>query len=166
MLCAHTCALPGAGRWLPQIVTGIIDSISKTVKNAPRGRQRGRLRNNLGTARIERVAANLITLAPKTLRRDAIQTFVAQETPILRIRCSDGSEGVGYSYTIGTGGSSIMSLLKDHLAPLLIGRDPDCIEAIWRDLIFHTHATHVGAVTSLDWDWDKIGSLSAACFEV
>jgi len=57
--------------------------------------------------------------------------------------------GVGYSYTIGTGGSSIMSLLKDHLAPLLIGRDPDCIEAIWRDLIFHTHATHVGAVTSL-----------------
>ena len=100
-------------------------------------------------ARIEHVEVNLITLAPKTLRRDAIQSFVAQETPILRIRCSDGSEGVGYSYTIGTGGSSIMSLLRDHLAPLLIGRDPDCIEAIWRDLVFHTHATHVGAITSL-----------------
>jgi L-alanine-DL-glutamate epimerase-like enolase superfamily enzyme len=78
---------------------------------------------------------SLITLAPKTLRRDAIQSFVAQETPIVRIKCSDGSEGVGYSYTIGTCGSSIMALLEDHLVPLLIGRDPDCIEAIWRDLM-------------------------------
>jgi L-alanine-DL-glutamate epimerase-like enolase superfamily enzyme len=101
------------------------------------------------TTRIEGVEVSLITLAPKTLRRDAIQSFVAQETPIVRIKCSDGSEGVGYSYTIGTGGSSIMALLEDHLVPLLIGRDPDCIEAIWRDLIFHTHATHVGAITSL-----------------
>lgn len=65
------------------------------------------------------------------------------------MRCSDGSEGVGYSYTIGTGGSSIMAMLQDHLIPRLIGQDPDRIEAIWRDLIFHTHATHVGAITSL-----------------
>jgi L-alanine-DL-glutamate epimerase-like enolase superfamily enzyme len=56
---------------------------------------------------------------------------------------------VGYSYTIGTGGSSIMALLKDHLVPRLIGQDPDRIEALWRDLLFHTHATHVGAITSL-----------------
>ena len=98
---------------------------------------------------IERVEADLITLLPKTTRHDAIQMFASQETPILRITCSDGSEGVGYCYTIGTGGSSIMALLKAHLVPLLIGRDPDCIEAIWRDLVFHTHATHVGAITSL-----------------
>jgi L-alanine-DL-glutamate epimerase-like enolase superfamily enzyme len=98
---------------------------------------------------IERVEVDLITLLPKRTRHDAIQTFAAQETPILRLTCADGSEGVGYCYTIGTGGSSIMALLKDHLAPLLIGRDPDRIEAIWRDLVFHTHATHVGAITSL-----------------
>ena len=98
---------------------------------------------------IERVEVDLITLLPKRTRHDAIQTFAAQETPILRLMCADGSEGVGYCYTIGTGGSSIMALLKDHLAPLLIGRDPDRIEAIWRDLVFHTHATHVGAITSL-----------------
>ena len=67
----------------------------------------------------------------------------------MRIRCDDGAEGVGYSYTIGTGGSSVVALLRDHLAPKLIGRDPDCIEAIWKDLFFHTHATAVGAITSL-----------------
>ncbi len=67
----------------------------------------------------------------------------------MRIRCDDGAEGVGYTYTIGTGGSSVVALLRDHLAPKLLGRDPDCIEAIWKDLFFHTHATAVGAITSL-----------------
>lgn len=90
-----------------------------------------------------------VDLAPKVVRTDAIQAFVTQETPIVRIRCDDGSEGVGYTYTIGTGGSSVVALLRDHLAPKLIGRDPDCVEAIWKDLFFHTHATAVGAITSL-----------------
>ena len=102
-----------------------------------------------------------VDLAPKVQRTDAIQSFVRQETPIVRIACDDGSEGTGYTYTIGTGGSSVVALLRDHLAPRLVGRDPDCIEAIARDLFFHTHATAVGAITSLAlaaidtalWDW-------------
>ena len=68
---------------------------------------------------------------------------------MLRVTCDDGSQGTGYSYTIGTGGSSVMALLEDHLAPKLIGREADDIEAIWKDLFFHTHATAVGAVTAL-----------------
>jgi len=90
-----------------------------------------------------------VDLAPPVPRSDAIQSFVTQETPIVRIRCDDGSEGTGYSYTIGTGGSSLIALLRDHLAPRLIGRDPALIEAIWRELMFATHATTVGAITSL-----------------
>ena len=102
-----------------------------------------------------------VDLAPKVVRTDAIQAFVTQETPLVRIRCADGSEGTGYSYTIGTGGSSVVALLRDHLAPRLIGRDPSEIERIWRELLFATHATSVGALTSLAlaaidtalWDW-------------
>jgi L-alanine-DL-glutamate epimerase-like enolase superfamily enzyme len=102
-----------------------------------------------------------IDLPPPVPRSDAIQSFVVQETPMLRITCDDGSQGVGYSYTIGTGGSSVLALLREHLAPRLIGRDAGCIESIWRDLLFATHATSVGAVTSLAlaavdtalWDW-------------
>src|SRR5512137_2218319 len=85
----------------------------------------------------------------EVVRTDAIQAFVTQETPIVRLRCDDGAEGAGYTYTIGTGGSSVVALLRDHLAPRLIGRDPDEIESIWKDLFFHTHATAVGAITSL-----------------
>jgi len=98
---------------------------------------------------IERVELGLVNLTPKVKRTDAIQSFVSQETPMLRVFDRDGAIGTGYSYTIGTAGSSIMALLSDHLAPRLIGRDADAIEAIWRDLLFSTHATSVGAITSL-----------------
>ena len=98
---------------------------------------------------IETVDIRQVDLQPKVKRTDAIQSFVVQETILVTLKCSDGSAGTGYTYTIGTGGSSIVALLHDHLAPLLIGRDPAEYEAIWRDLFFHTHATAVGAITSL-----------------
>jgi len=100
-------------------------------------------------ARIEKIELRMVDLVPKVKRTDAIQSFVSQETPIVTITDSDGAVGTGYSYTIGTGGSSVMRLLSDHLAPRLIGRDPDMIEAIWHDLEFATHATTIGAITAI-----------------
>ena len=100
-------------------------------------------------ATIERIEILQVDLTPKVVRTDAIQSFVAQETPIVRLTCDDGAQGTGYSYTIGTGGSSVVALLRDHLAPLLLGEDPDEIERLWKRLFFHTHATAVGAITSL-----------------
>jgi len=98
---------------------------------------------------IERVEILQVDLKPQVVRTDAIQSFVAQETPIVRVTCDDGAQGIGYTYTIGTGGSSVVALLRDHLVPLLIGEDPDEIERLWKRLFFHTHATAVGAITSL-----------------
>ena len=89
------------------------------------------------------------TFRPKVKRTDAIQSFVSQETPIVSITDTDGAVGTGYSYTIGTGGSSVMRLLADHLAPRLIGKDAERIEAIWRELEFATHATTIGAISAL-----------------
>jgi L-alanine-DL-glutamate epimerase-like enolase superfamily enzyme len=42
-----------------------------------------------------------------------------------------------------------MRLLADHLAPRLIGKDAERIEAIWRELEFATHATTIGAISAL-----------------
>ncbi|MCC7041385.1 MAG: mandelate racemase/muconate lactonizing enzyme family protein [Burkholderiales bacterium] len=100
-------------------------------------------------SRIERIELLQVDLPAKVARRDAIQAFDKQETPLVRITCADGAVGTGYSYTIGTGGSSVLALLRDHLAPRLIGRDSTEIEAIWKDLFFATHATAVGAITSI-----------------
>lgn len=100
-------------------------------------------------ARITRVEGLMVDLKPKVKRVDAIQSFVSQETPIIRITDADGAVGTGYTYTIGTGGPAILSLIERTLAPALIGREAGEIERIWRDLLFMTHATAVGAITSL-----------------
>lgn len=100
-------------------------------------------------ARIARVELLMVDLTPKVKRVDAIQSFVSQETPIVRMTDADGATGTGYSYTIGTGGPSVMALLERTLAPALIGREAYEIEKIWRDLLFMTHATSVGAITSI-----------------
>ena len=100
-------------------------------------------------ARIVRVEIRMVTLAPQVRRVDAIQSFVAQETPFVTITDSEEMSGTGYSYTIGSGGPAIVSLLRETLAPLLIGREAEEIERTWRDLLFATHATAVGAITSL-----------------
>jgi len=85
-------------------------------------------------AAIERIELSLVDLEPKVKRTDAIQSFRSQETPLVRVFDRDGAVGTGYSYTIGTGGSSIMALLADHLAPQLLGREADQTEALWREI--------------------------------
>ena len=100
-------------------------------------------------AKITRVELLMVDLTPKVKRVDAIQSFVSQETPIVRITDADGVTGTGYSYTIGTGGHSVMELLKRTLGPAVLGREALEIERIWRDLLFLTHATSVGAITSI-----------------
>ena len=99
--------------------------------------------------RIIGVEIYFVDLPPKKIRTDSIQSFEKQETPIVRIVDSDGVEGIGYCYTIGTGGSSVCSLLVDHLLPKIIGEDSNNIEAIWRKLKFSTNATMVGPITAL-----------------
>jgi L-alanine-DL-glutamate epimerase-like enolase superfamily enzyme len=100
-------------------------------------------------SRITRVEILMVDLKPKVKRVDAIQSFVSQETPIVRITDADGVTGTGYSYTIGTGGYSVVELLKRTLVPAIIGREAMEIERIWRDLLFLTHATTTGAITSI-----------------
>ncbi len=100
-------------------------------------------------ARIAKIEVFLADLQPKVKRTDAIQSFESQETPFVRITDEDGADGLGYTYTIGQGGPAIMSLLRETLVPQLVGREAEEIERLWRDLLFSTHATSVGAITSL-----------------
>jgi L-alanine-DL-glutamate epimerase-like enolase superfamily enzyme len=100
-------------------------------------------------SKIERVEVMQVDLIPKVVRTDAIQAFTKQETPIVRITTDDGIVGTGYAYTVGTGGSAVVAMLRDDLAPKLIGRDPALVEQIWKDLFFHVHANAIGATVSL-----------------
>lgn len=100
-------------------------------------------------AQIERIDVAYVDLVPKVVRTDAIQSFVSQQTPIVTITDADGASGTGYTYTIGTGGTALLAHLRDDLLPRLKGMEAVNIEAIWRALKFHTHATTPGAITAL-----------------
>ena len=100
-------------------------------------------------AKITRADVFLVDLVPKVKRTDAIQSFKSQETIFVTLTDADGASGRGYSYTIGDGGPSVLALLRHTLLPALMGREADGIEAIWRDLLFCSHATAVGPIMSL-----------------
>lgn len=82
-------------------------------------------------------------------RSDAIQAFTKQETIMVELTTDDGLIGLGYSYTIGTGGRSVLALLRTDMLPLLIGEDAREVERLWSRLFWATHATSVGAITAL-----------------
>ena len=98
---------------------------------------------------ITAASARLVDIAVETERTDAVQSFVKQETIFVDVTTSDGLHGRGYSYTIGTGGRAVLSMLLDHLLALLIGEEADRIEAVWHRLFASTRATTTGAITSL-----------------
>jgi L-alanine-DL-glutamate epimerase-like enolase superfamily enzyme len=105
--------------------------------------------------------ACLVDLPVETRRTDATQAFLKQETVFVVLTTDDGGSGRGYSYTIGTGGTAVLAMLRDYLLPHLVGQDARAPESIWRRLYDASRATSVGAITSLAlaaadtavWDW-------------
>jgi L-alanine-DL-glutamate epimerase-like enolase superfamily enzyme len=91
----------------------------------------------------------LIDIPVETVRTDSVQAFLKQETIFVKISTADGNFGIGYSYTIGTGGTSVLAMLRDYLIPKLIGMDSSRVEKIWNEIYYSTRATETGAITSL-----------------
>jgi L-alanine-DL-glutamate epimerase-like enolase superfamily enzyme len=66
-------------------------------------------------------------------------TIKSFELITARVRDAEGAEGVGYTYTVGTGGAAVHVLIARDLAPLLIGRDADRIESLWQAMWWALH---------------------------
>lgn len=99
-------------------------------------------------ATIVTVDARLVRLPVDPPRGDAIQKFDALELPIVDIIDRAGSHGRGFGYTIGTGGTAILSLLHDELLHQLIGTDSRHIVQIMARLRKSIHALTPGCVAS------------------
>ena len=56
-----------------------------------------------------------------------------------RVRDSDGAEGMGYTFTPGTGGAGAYALIDRYLTPVLVGQEPDRIEALWQKMWWAIH---------------------------
>src|SRR5436190_20360732 len=84
--------------------------------------------------------ARLVRVPVDPPRGDAIQTFDALEIPIVTLTDRSGQSGIGFGYTIGTGGTAILALLHDELLPQLIGTDGRRIVHVMERLRKSIHA--------------------------
>src|SRR2546428_12307315 len=76
---------------------------------------------------------------PVVLSDSTHGSIPAFELITVRVRDADGAEGVGYTYTVGTGGAAVMALLGRDLAPRLVGREAERIEEIWQAMWWALH---------------------------
>jgi L-alanine-DL-glutamate epimerase-like enolase superfamily enzyme len=67
----------------------------------------------------------------------------------VRLRGADGGQGVGYTYTVGTGGAAVHALVARDLTPLLTGRDPGRIEQLWQAMWWALHYGGRGGAQAL-----------------
>jgi L-alanine-DL-glutamate epimerase-like enolase superfamily enzyme len=64
-----------------------------------------------------------------------------------RIRTADGAEGLGYTYTVGSGAAAIRALLGD-LTPLVLGQDAERIAHLWQRLWWGCHYVGRGGLAA------------------
>src|SRR5207249_1826783 len=76
---------------------------------------------------------------PVALSDSTHGTIRGFELVTARVRDADGAEGVGYTYTVGTGGAAVHALVARDLAPLLVGRDAELIENLWQAMWWALH---------------------------
>jgi len=62
------------------------------------------------------------------------RTVKAREYCLVKVRSTDGHEGIGYCYAVNTSGRLLALAVTDLLAPLLAGRESLNVEALWREM--------------------------------
>jgi L-alanine-DL-glutamate epimerase-like enolase superfamily enzyme len=67
---------------------------------------------------------------PETLSDSMHGEMTAFELNTVRVRDSDGQEGVGYTYTVGRNGGAVASVLGE-IAEFMVGEDAEAIERLW-----------------------------------
>src|SRR3984893_5878490 len=103
------------------------------------------------------------------------------ELVAVRLRDTAGVEGLGYTYTVGKGGAAIAALIDRDLRALVVGAEPDRIEALWQRMWWALHYGGRGGAASLAisavdialWDlkarrfgtplWRLLGGMARGC---
>jgi L-alanine-DL-glutamate epimerase-like enolase superfamily enzyme len=97
---------------------------------------------------------------PLTLSDSTHGEIKAFELITIRLRDSEGAEGVGYTYTVGRNGGSVADILRREIPELIESQEADDTEAIWQRVWWALHyggrgGPSVLALSALDialWD--------------
>ena len=86
---------------------------------------------------------------PVALSDSTHGTITHFELITVRLRDTDGAEGIGYTYTVGAGGAAVHALIDQGLRSVLIGAESEHIEALWQSMWWHLHYGGRGGSVSL-----------------
>jgi len=65
------------------------------------------------------------------------RTVFAREYCLIKVRSTDGVEGLGYSYAVNSSGVVLATAVQSLLAPVVVGQDSLRVEGLWKDM-YHT----------------------------
>lgn len=104
--------------------------------------------NNSVCMKIKSVETELYHIPLKKPMADAIHGVQTNFSLIVvKMTTEDGLSSFGYTYSVGEfGGSAIAALIRDNLAPLIVGEDPRRIEAIWKKMWWAVHYAGRGGI--------------------
>ena len=111
--------------------------------------------------RIARLQSDHYRIAlPVTLSDSTHGQMTHFELITARVRDSDGAQGVGYTYTVGSNGAAIHATIGRDLRACIEGERADLIEALWNKMWWATHyggrggsaAMAIAAVDIALWD--------------
>jgi len=144
------------------------NSGAANMTNSAEAQGNGNDTAKLRAMRIESIEARLYYVPLTSVLTDARHGTMREFSLVtVSIMTDGGVEGLGYSYTVGkTGGTALLALIRDNLAPALIGVDPRCTEALWEKMWWHLHYVGRGglasfAISAIDIAlWDIKGKLA------
>lgn len=111
-------------------------------------------------SKIEKVSCRLARVPLETTTSFATRTVNARDYLLVRVQSDNGVAGIGFCYVGSAGGRLGVVAVEDLLGRILIGRDPQAVEAIWSDmyresLLQGRAGTALRALSALDtavWD--------------
>lgn len=62
------------------------------------------------------------------------RVVTAREYCLVKVRSTEGLEGLGYCYAVNRSGRLLALAVTDLLAPMLVGQESTRVEGLWRDL--------------------------------
>ncbi len=86
---------------------------------------------------------------PTALSDSTHGTITSFDLITVRLSTGDGVEGMGYTYTVGTGGAAVRAVIERDLPPLVIGAEADRIESLWKRMWWRAHYGGRGGLVSL-----------------
>jgi L-alanine-DL-glutamate epimerase-like enolase superfamily enzyme len=83
---------------------------------------------------IESISVSAVEVPLDRVTAFATRTVTARHYGLVKVRSTDGVEGIGFCYVGSAGGSILVAAIQNLLGPLLIGKDSYATEGLWKEM--------------------------------